>query len=125
MSVHVKLRRGEEVVNTELTEAAPVRPVLGKGEAFAAVGQELRGFRPWSVSEDGVMRSEYLLGEGRRGDEDGRDGAKAEVEDWAVDLGELGYSSVGEGSECEEVSDDGEGTRARREMVGRSPARFP
>lgn len=112
------------MAGAELATHAPVGTVFGEGNIFETVGQQLGSFCTGSVCEDDVMGFEDLFGEGRGGDEDGRDGAKAEVHDRAVGVGELGYVTVRERAEQVEAADDGERARARGEAVG-SPVGLP
>lgn len=100
------------------THLAPVGTVFGEGEAGVIVGGEGHGRELRAVGEGDVIGGEAFVGEGGRGDDEGRAHAEAKEEDRAMSGRETGQGLVEGFFEEVEVAKDGKGIRrAGREVL--------
>ena len=108
---------GEEVRGGNLLDLAPVLAMGAEGDVRRAVEEDLRDRGAGAGREDVVVSAQDGLRRGRRGDEEGREGAEAEEQEpvAAVPGGEVAGGDVREGTGEEvQVANNGEAGRRRQ-----------
>jgi len=110
---------GEKARGGNLLDLAPVLAMGAEGDVRRAVEEDLCDRGAGAGREDMVVSAQDGLRRGRRGDEEGWEGAEAEEQEpvAAVLGGEVAGGDVREGAGEEvQVADDGE-TRRRRQLA--------
>lgn len=112
--------RAEQLRHAEALHEAPVRAVGGEGEARRVVGQVPRDRRERALRDAGLELEQVARGVGGAGDHAVGGGAEPEVDEGTVAGDDAVQGAVRGRTDKVQVADQGEGKRARRQLVAAS-----